>query len=116
MKTFGKVIFKVSTVLLIGVLLQSCYSVVLTSTRGDYMPEENNRDDFFKDKMVIEYDTVVRTSAITNYSLIKTQQDKCSSGRLHSVEFKNTFGGSMLYLVTFGAKRKVTIKYVCMQP
>ncbi|MEX0289589.1 MAG: hypothetical protein AB3N14_10815 [Flavobacteriaceae bacterium] len=116
MKIIGKVFLKVSTIFLVCALLQSCYSVVLTSTHGNYMPEENEREDFFKDKMVIELDTVVPAGVTTNYSLIKTQRDRCTSGKLHSMQFKNTFGGSLLYLVTFGAKRKVSIKYVCIQP
>ena len=37
----------------------------------------------------------------------------CDGGSLHSVEYRTTFGGLLLYVVTFGSKKQVKIRYVC---
>jgi hypothetical protein len=71
--------------------------------------------DFYKDKMYTVLDTVVKSSIFTDNISIPTKRAKCESGKLFSIEYKNTFGGSLLYLVTFGSKRKVRITYVCMK-
>ncbi|NER13573.1 hypothetical protein GWK08_09005 [Leptobacterium flavescens] len=116
MRPISKRFWRFPGLLLLTVLLHSCYSAVLTSTHGEPMPEINDREDFFRDKMVIEYDTVVKAGVAIDYSIIPVQRKRCETGKLHSVEFRNTFGGVLLYLVTFGSKRKVSIKYVCVQP
>lgn len=107
--------------LFILLLFQSCYTVRLVSTHGTPMsvpveaenfPEEG---DFYKDKMFTVLDTVVSSSIFTDNISIPTKREKCASGKLFSIEYKNTFSGSLLYLVTFGSKRKVRITYVCMK-
>lgn len=98
-------------------LLQSCYTTRLVSTHGVPMPPETMEgQDWYRDKMYGEYVAVVKTSVLTDGMTIKVPQDKCESGQLFSVEFTDTFGGNLLYLVTFGSRRKVKIKYVCMIP
>jgi hypothetical protein len=103
------------TFLVLILVLSSCYSTVLTSTHGVPNPDFNERKDFFRDKFVVEFDTVLKAGATIDYTVIKTRRKGCPSGKLHSVEFKNSFGGVMLYLVTLGSRRKVSIKYTCMQ-
>ena len=102
--------------LLILSLCASCYSVRLVSTMGAPMGEVNERDDWYRDKMVVELDTVVSAGITTDEMSIRVRRDRCASGKLFSVEYRNTFGGSLLYLATFGNKRKVRLKYVCMKP
>lgn len=97
-------------------LLVSCYSVKIVSTMGTPNPDPNNdSDDDYRNKRVIVLDTIIKAGTTTDAIGIRTQRDGCKSGKLHSVEYKNTFGGSLLYLVTFGNKRKVRVKYVCMK-
>ncbi len=101
----------------IFLLFISCYSVKLVSTNGAPNPDPNNdSDDDYRNKRVIVLDTVIKAGTTTDAIGFKTQRDGCESGKLHSVEYKNTLGGSLLYLITFGSKRKVRIKYVCMKP
>ena len=115
-KTRKKRHLKRFTVLLIASLCASCYSIRLVSTMGAPMTEVNERDDWYRDKMVVELDTIVSAGVTTDELSIRVKRDRCASGKLFSVEYKNTFGGSLLYLVTFGNKRKVRLKYVCMKP
>lgn len=105
-------------------LLTSCYSVRLVSTHGAPMPcqsgiEKHCKEDhgnFYRDKAVVVIDTVVKSSLFTEDIGMRIQRSGCETGKLFSVEYKNTLGGSLLYLVTFGSKRKVRIKYICMKP
>ena len=92
----------------------SCYSVKIVGVNSVPNPDPNNdSDDGYRNQRVIVLDTIVKSGVITDGIGLKTQREGCASGELHSVEYKNTFGGSLLYLITFGSKRKVRIKYVC---
>ncbi|MBQ4819265.1 hypothetical protein [Aquimarina sp. MMG016] len=103
-------------VLCLVLLCFSCYSVKIVSTMGTPNPDPmNDNDDDYRNKRVIILDTVIKAGTTTDAIGLRTQREGCSSGKLHSVEYKNTFGGSLLYLVTFGNKRKVRVKYVCMK-
>lgn len=98
-------------------LMSSCYSVRIVSTKGAPMPpDEMERDDWYRDKMVVEIDTVIKAGITTDDISFRVLRDDCETGKLFSLEYQNTFGGSLLYLVTFGNKRKVKLKYVCMKP
>ncbi len=117
MKISIKTWFRFLRVLIIALLLTSCYSVRIVSTHGTPNPDPiNDSDDDYRNKRVIVLDTVIKGGITTSVLEFKTARNGCKSGKLHSVEYKNTFGGSLLYLVTFGNKRKVKIKYVCMKP
>lgn len=41
--------------------------------------------------------------------------EKCPSGGFYSFEYRSTFGGVLLSAITFGKKRRVKIKYVCLK-
>ncbi len=112
-----KISLKTSALILSFFLVSSCYSVRILSTKGAPMPpEEMSRDDWYRDKMVVEIDTVVKAGITTDDIAFRVLREGCETGKLFSVEYKNTFGGSLLYVVTFGSKRKVKLKYVCMKP
>ena len=108
---------RIGAITILALVLQSCYSTRLVSTHGNPMPAQNiEGDDWYRDKEFGEYTKVVKTSILTDGIMIKVPRDKCESGKVFSVEYKDTFGGNLLYFFSFGTKRKVNIKYVCMQP
>ena len=78
------------------------------------MPDPTSqRDDYYRDLQVIEKDTVVRIGALDEDFTILIKE--CSNAGLHSVEYRNTFGGILLSAVTLGRRRRVKIKYVCIK-
>lgn len=95
-------------------LVFSCYSVQLkvANSRGGE-PDDTETGDINAGEMVRKMDTVVGVKLKTNENPINIRD--CESGSLHSVEYKSTFGGILLYLVTFGRKRTVKVKYVCVK-
>ncbi len=107
-----------SLYLISAVLMSSCYSVRLASINGEEMPDPlSTRDDYYRDKMVIEKDTTIKISVTSkDFTFLIKESEECPSGRLHTVEYRNTFGGVLLSAITFGRKRKMKIKYVCMKP
>ncbi|WP_418604226.1 hypothetical protein [Hwangdonia sp.] len=98
--------------------LTSCYSVRLRSINGAPQPDPLMLgDDYYRGMEVVTLDTVIKIDLTSkDFTYLIKETDKCKSGKLHTVEFRNTFGGSLLSLVTFGRKRKMKVKYVCMKP
>ncbi|TMM57310.1 hypothetical protein FEE95_12560 [Maribacter algarum] len=117
MKLTRAFFFLVFTLFSISLLLQGCYSVRLRSIEGAYEPEVPLvREDYYRGMAVIELDTTISINATTkDFTLLIKKSDLCPSGKLHTVEYRNTFGSVLLSAVTFGRKRKVKIKYVCMK-
>lgn len=113
-----KKITKIIVLLTACLLLTSCYSIRLRSINGTPQPDPlSNRDDYYRGMEVVEIDTVIKIGITSkDFTYLIKETDKCKTGKLHSVEFRNTFGGSLLSMATFGKKRKMKIKYVCMQP
>jgi hypothetical protein len=106
----GQVLFA-----LLFLSLSSCYSVRLQTTTGVPMPDPNSeRTDFYRNILVIEKDTVIRLGKLENEFTLLIKD--CESGALHTVEYRSTFGGILLSAITFGKRRKVKIKYVCIKP
>ena len=103
---------------IISLLMCSCYSVRLVSTEGAPQKDPfSERDDKFRDLSVVEKDTVIKVSITTGSFDYLIKKDKlCKSGKLHSVEYRSTFGGVLLSAITFGTRRKMKVKYVCMKP
>ena len=99
-------------------LLTSCYSVRLRSVNGTPQPDPfSNRGDYYRGMAVVEMDTVIKIKATSkDFTLLIKESEKCESGKLNIVEYRNTFGGLLLSAITFGRKRKVKIKYVCEKP
>jgi len=94
-------------------LLVSCYSIRLKVSNGQAEPADTEREDALSGLMVREMDTIVKVKLTTDESPINIRD--CDSGALHTIEYKNTFGGILLYLITFGRKRVVKVKYVCLK-
>ena len=110
---------KFVVLLLFTLMLSSCYSVRLLSTRGAPQPkadpsEEGN--DKYRTVEMIEIDTVIKVNITTkSFDYFIKETKKCKTGELHSVEYRNTFGGLLLSAITFGTRRKMKVKYVCMK-
>jgi hypothetical protein len=115
MKSKNKIFVKWSIALLICCLFSSCYSVRLKNVYGDPMPDPvSDRTDFYRMQEVQEIDTVV-TIKVTDKDFTMLLKE-CGTAGIHTVEYRNTFGGVLLSAVTFGRKRRVRVKYVCMKP
>ena len=94
-------------------LLMSCYSVqlkVANSVGGE--PDDTETEEITSGELIRELDTVATVKLTTNENPINIRD--CESGALHSVQYKSTFGGVLLYLVTLGRKRTVKVKYMCV--
>ena len=95
------------------VVLSSCYSVRVVNR--DAVPEPdplNTSGDFYKGKKVHVLDTVIKLKPQEGeFTLI----EKCVTQGFYSFEYRVTFGGVLLNTVTFGRKRQVKIKYVCLK-
>lgn len=105
-------------VLLSIFLLVSCYSVRLRNVNG--APQTvaySERDDYYRNLQVIEIDTVISKSGTSkDFTYPIKASDKCESGKINIIEYRNTFGGLLLNIITLGTKRKMKIKYVCEKP
>jgi len=82
----------------------------------DAVPEPdpmNTSPDFYRGKLTHVLDTVIGLKLLDgDFHLIVKP---CSSRGFYSFEYKVDFGGVMLSAITFGKKRKVKIKYVCIK-
>ncbi len=98
---------------LIMILLSSCYSVRVMNK--DAIPEAdplNTSGDFYKSKKVHVIDTVITLKAQEGeFTLI----ERCPTDGFYSFEYRVTFGGILLNTITFGSRRQVKIKYVCLK-
>jgi len=94
-------------------LFSSCYSVRMITTKGVPEPNPiNNEDGFYRQKEVVEIDTTISLKPLEKeFTLL----EKCNGKGFHSIEYRNTFGGILLSAITFGKKRKVKVKYVCLK-
>ncbi len=72
----------------------------------------NTSGNFYRSKKVYCLDTTI-TLKLTEgeFHLF----EKCASGGFYSFEYRSTFGGVLLSAFTFGKKRRVKIKYVCLK-
>lgn len=112
-----KKIRKVFVVSIICIFFTSCYSVRLRSVNGVMQPDPaSNRDDYYRGVKVVELDTIVRIDPVSkDFTFLIKATNACKTGKLHTIEFKNTFNGLLLNTVTFGRQRRLKVKYVCMK-
>lgn len=94
-------------------LLPACYSVRIGNKYGTATPDPaNNEPGFYRQKEVIVMDTVVNLGVIENEVMTL---ERCPGGCFHSVEFRATLGGVLLNFITFGKKKLIKVKYVCLK-
>lgn len=95
-------------------LLQSCsYSIILSNKNGTPTASPvNTQLGFYNGKEVIVIDTVVHLSLLKDgVKMINA----CPIGGFHSVEYKITFGAMLRNTVTFGKRKSIKAKYVCLK-
>ncbi|QHI34672.1 hypothetical protein IMCC3317_00150 [Kordia antarctica] len=115
MKLRYKPFVKFSIAIIICCLFSSCYSVRLKNVYGDPKPDPmNDSKDYYRFMDVQPIDTVI-TIKVTDKDFTMLIKD-CGTAGIHTIEYRNTFGGVLLSAVTFGRKRRVRVKYVCMKP
>ncbi len=93
--------------------LTSCYSVRIINKDGVPEPDPlNTTGNFYKGKKVYTLDTTIKLKlAEGEFHLI----ERCTECGFYSIEYRNTFGGVLLSAITFGKKRRVKVKYVCIK-
>lgn len=110
-----KILPKWSLCVLFACVFTSCYTVRLKNVYGVPEPDPvSDRVDYYRDMKVHEIDTVITIKATDKDFTMLLKN--CGPQGIHTVEYKNTFGGILLSAITFGRKRKVRVKYVCMKP
>lgn len=94
--------------------LQSCsYSIIVSNQRGTPQPDPMNHElGFYNSKEVSKIDTVVKLSLLQDRAMVIPA---CSEGGFHSVEYKITFGDMLRNTFTFGKRKSIKVKYVCLK-
>jgi len=94
-------------------LLQSCYSVTLVSKTGSGVANPLNKEiGIFTGKDVVEINKTVKTKIIVKELGIF---EKCDGDGFFAVQYRVTLGSVLLNAITFGTRRKVRIRYVCLK-
>lgn len=99
---------------IMAVALQACsYSIILSNKNGTPAASPVNTElGFYNGKQVIVIDTVVHLSLLKDgVKMINA----CPIGGFHSVEYKITFGAMLRNTFTFGKKKSIKVKYVCLK-
>lgn len=91
--------------------MSSCYTVRFQVHNGVPETEDSDSEDPLAGQMFREKKMVVNRKMLQGNDFFTIKD--CESGSLHTIEYKTTFGGLMLYLITFGRNKEVKIKYVC---
>ena len=94
------------------VLLQSCYHVRFVNKSGVPEPDPGNMAvDWYRGKQVDTIDTVIKVGLL-NHDVMFLQD--CPNG-FFSLEYRVRLGDAMHNALTFGRKRRVHVKCVCMK-
>ena len=94
--------------------LQSCsYSIIVSNQRGTPEPSALNRElGFYNGKEVKLIDTVVNLLLLQDRAMVIPA---CPEGGFHSVEYKITFGAMLRNTFSFGKRKSIKVKYVCLK-
>ena len=93
-------------------LLQGCYSVIISNKNGTAEPSPTNQaQGFYNGKEVVVIDTTIKLGILENEVIAL---ERCPQG-FHSVEYRVTLGGVLLNAITFGKRKKVKVRYVCIK-
>lgn len=100
--------------LLLSLILTSCsYSVIVVSKKGTPEPDPlNTTQGFYDVKKVNVIDTVVGLGVAQNGVQVNLP---CRAAGFHSIEYKVTFGDMLRNTFSFGKRRGVKVKYVCLK-
>ena len=106
-------ILKVILCLFLTITLASCYSVRFQVENGQWEPADTEVESSYAGYNVRTLNTVIKRKITTGEDYFNISD--CESGALHTVEYRTTLGGILLNGITFGRKKKVKIKYVCIK-
>ena len=93
------------------VTMVSCYTVRFQVDNGVGEKKDSDSEDPLKELLFREKKMVVNRGVLQGKEFFTI--DDCAAGSLHTVEYKTTFGGLLLYVITFGRNKQVKIRYVC---
>ncbi len=94
-------------------LLQSCYSVTLVSKTGSGVTNPLNKEiGIFTGKEVTEINKTVKVKVIDKELGIF---EKCEGDGFFAIQYRVTLGSVLFNAITFGTRRKVNIRYVCLK-
>jgi len=95
--------------------LQSCsYSIKISNKGGVPNPDPLNTEmGFYNRKEVKIIDTVVKLSLLQNGVMALPD---CGPDGFHSVEYKITFGAMLRNTFSFGKRKSIKVKIVCIKP
>ena len=102
--------------LLLLCLFSSCYSIRLANINGAFEPNssaENNEPGFYADKKFTSIDTSVRLKIYETDAMFL---ESCEAGGFYSVEYRVNLFDILWSGITFGTRKKVRVKYVCLKP
>jgi hypothetical protein len=106
----------VNTIAFFGlvILLQSCsYSIIVSNKNGVPKPDPLNEEmGFYNSKAVERIDSVIILKVLENEV---SANINCSDGGFHSLEYKITFGDLLRNTLTFGKRKGIHVKYVCIK-
>ncbi len=100
-------------------LLVSCYSVRMKVANGpgpeldDSGMDDEDVEDPARGQLFRKIDTIITVKTTTDENPVNILD--CDSGALHTLEYRTTMGGVLLYLATLGRKRKMKVSYVCVK-
>lgn len=113
-KRNGLGILKGVAILLLLYSMTACYSFRLTNQNGTGVPDPFHVEEgFYQYKEVHVIDTVLKLKPEEKIPMLI---ETCETGGFHTIEVKHTMGGILLSAVTFGRRRRVKVKYVCLKP
>lgn len=99
----------------IMICFSSCYSVRIANVNGAFEPSSVGTGEvgYYADKKITKIDTSI---ALKIYETDAMLLETCEEGGFYSVEYKITFFDLLWNCITFGTRKKVRVKYVCLKP
>lgn len=107
-------IFKFAGLISLLFLLNSCYTLQFKVENGVGEPEDTETEVPWEAGHLVRkrYETI--KSKIHNQDNIINIKD-CESGSIYAIEYKSTFGGILLSVVTFGTRKAAKLRYICSE-
>ena len=107
----------VSTGVLVAfsMIFMSCYSIRIANIKGAPEPSSlgTGETGYYADKTFTVLDTTISLKLYEHDAMFL---EPCEEGGFYSVEYRVKFGDILLNAITFGTRKKVRVKYVCLKP
>lgn len=93
----------------------SCYTVRLINYNGSKEPDiSNNEEGYFRNSLVYTLDTTITANFGQDGYMLFDTTNVCSSGGIHSIEYRVTLGQTLLNAITIGKCKRIKVKYSCL--